>query len=711
MKKMNSINALWGYLGAVLLSGSLFAQNSVGHLDNTFYHRSVYQPTEDIYTQQKQSDGVAKAGGDTLWKSDFSTPETDWITGQGDAGVQGSWEFGTVPEADDPYFALLNSPTEENGYAFFNAVQYWDGTQQAQNPYLRNATAINLSAYSQVELSFYQGARKFVSAKMFVDISTNGGASWTSIQINSELGTNEGKTEHARMVISTGNSSEFYFRFRWDDTGMGVNGGGYGWSVDDVAITEVVDIDLGYDRGFYHMLLAPYTHIPRMQVQPIDVHAYVTNYGQQKLNNVKLVLSGATSEESPTKDIESRVSDSLIVTFTPPKQINDQGEEEFVLGEHSVKRSLTMTESPDEIPENNVISDFLLTITDTIYALDHAPYRSHSWNPYVSLDAIATGASYEIFSNQTLTAVDIKINPDSSFADGEVLIELYKYTGNSDAIFGEVAIASSNPYVLGEGPWPDFISIPFTEPVELTAGEYLALVVPTDSARIRLMAGPGSANGLAKQGWYKVADDQVWGVTNRRPAVRLNFGQVPEPLPICVIMGGTNSLCIDSTMTLKAMHQGGDWSVVNGTGEATVSIDGIVTGKSVGEVTVSYGGDDAPCRTVSRTITIKTCTPSIPPPPPGSEVGLNDIATISTVELFPNPANDQVNVQFELLQTTDIVVELTDLSGRVVHTVAMNNASVGTNNATLDLSTLDNGIYMVVLRSENAKHVTKLIKQ
>ena len=69
--------------------------------------------------------------------------------------------------------------------------------------------------------------------------------------------------------------------------------------------------------------------------------------------------------------------------------------------------------------------------------------------------------------------------------------------------------------------------------------------------------------------------------------------------------------------------------------------------------------------------------------------------------MFPNPATDVINIVFNA-KSTDYVVSLMDLQGRVVSTMNLNNAS-GSQTLAFGTESLAKGSYVVVVSSNGAK--------
>jgi ELWxxDGT repeat protein len=90
-------------------------------------------------------------------------------------------------------------------------------------------------------------------------------------------------------------------------------------------------------------------------------------------------------------------------------------------------------------------------------------------------------------------------------------------------------------------------------------------------------------------------------------------------------------------------------------------------------------------------------------------VGFAELDEQMRFQLLPNPANEKVNVQMNLLSERTIELQLTDVMGRMVYQRLLEN--VRDEQIEIDLSTLTAGAYWVQLRSEKGQYVRKLIVQ
>jgi len=160
------------------------------------------------------------------------------------------------------------------------------------------------------------------------------------------------------------------------------------------------------------------------------------------------------------------------------------------------------------------------------------------------------------------------------------------------------------------------------------------------------------------------------------------------------IESGATPLCIDSTLQLSSETEGGVWAIVGGTSPyATLSETGLVTGKADGNISVTYGGGTSNCtQEGTYFISIKDCTPDSPPPPPNKDKDTtNAVGELSThqIVLYPNPANTHVVIHNA---SEGSAYAICDINGKVLI-----HETVNTQNATIDISQLKNGIYFVQL--------------
>jgi hypothetical protein len=80
--------------------------------------------------------------------------------------------------------------------------------------------------------------------------------------------------------------------------------------------------------------------------------------------------------------------------------------------------------------------------------------------------------------------------------------------------------------------------------------------------------------------------------------------------------------------------------------------------------------------------------------------GLNDnLANISGVSLYPNPANGNTKLNFNLSVASDVTIEIVNTLGQTVRTINLGNTSAGSIETGLNVSDLNSGIYFLTLKA------------
>lgn len=166
----------------------------------------------------------------------------------------------------------------------------------------------------------------------------------------------------------------------------------------------------------------------------------------------------------------------------------------------------------------------------------------------------------------------------------------------------------------------------------------------------------------------------------------------PGYVPVTEIaLSGDGSVEVDGTIQFAAAVTPGNatltdvrWSVVNGTGEATIDEAGMLTGVSAGIVTVVATAKDDSGVTGVMDVTV------------GSGVGI-DKQSVATLSLYPNPAVNELNV---VLGTENTRVSIYNGVGQRIEEVVVS----GTEHK-FDISSYAAGIYFVKTESSVAKFV------
>ncbi len=86
-------------------------------------------------------------------------------------------------------------------------------------------------------------------------------------------------------------------------------------------------------------------------------------------------------------------------------------------------------------------------------------------------------------------------------------------------------------------------------------------------------------------------------------------------------------------------------------------------------------------------------------------LGIDELENPLALGVFPNPASDVATVTFETETSSDVVLTITDLSGKVVYSNDMNSV-IGVQNIEINTASFESGVYMVNI-SSNGNQVTK----
>ncbi|MEE1189728.1 MAG: T9SS type A sorting domain-containing protein [Bacteroidales bacterium] len=92
-------------------------------------------------------------------------------------------------------------------------------------------------------------------------------------------------------------------------------------------------------------------------------------------------------------------------------------------------------------------------------------------------------------------------------------------------------------------------------------------------------------------------------------------------------------------------------------------------------------------------------------------VGLDDVVMDTKVQmnLFPNPAANTTVLNYSLATSSNVVMNIYDINGRLVSSLDKGRQSSGAHNQVIDVRSMQEGIYMIQLITNNAVSTAKLI--
>ncbi|MBL0357018.1 MAG: Ig-like domain-containing protein [Chitinophagaceae bacterium] len=176
-----------------------------------------------------------------------------------------------------------------------------------------------------------------------------------------------------------------------------------------------------------------------------------------------------------------------------------------------------------------------------------------------------------------------------------------------------------------------------------TAGGVWSIIGGTGTANITV---GGVVTGLSA-GNVTVAYTVNNGTCSNVAIKSLTVNALPV---IAAIGGGAATVCVNSTTpAFTNATAGGVWSILNGTGTASVNVGGIVTGLTAGTVTVVYTYSNGTC---SDNVTVLLTVNALPVA--GAITGINVVCAGSTINLNSNASGSGSLVYTWLSSNTSI---------------------------------------------------------
>ena len=420
-----------------------------------------------------------------IWTSDFSNaadwslsnssaPAVDWTIGS--TGPTGYFTnaLGAIASTSGGDFAMFDSDFAGD------PANGGDGYSSVQDSYITNATAIDLSTYPSVIVSFESYYRQF-NDLVFFEVSTDL-TNWTSTQVQANLGSNntsENPTLEAFNISSTaGGSPSVYIRFRytgsWD----------YAWMVDDVIVSEQLADDLKMNFSLVTHQPATgheYGMVPASQLGDITVGGEFYNFGTDTQENCSVDVqmtdgSGATVIDAATAGASVASGDTLAVDYV---------ESGITWTEGLYNTEFTLT-SDNEQPGSGNFDD---NTASRVFAVNNGAYALDGIDVYPNpvLSSLGTNSftggeddfmmMTEYIVDQDVTAFGVEfLVTNTSVAGATIFAALLDTTDVlNDNVDSGFWLATSEEYVLtDEDIAAGTVTLLFEDEITLTPNAYYA---------------------------------------------------------------------------------------------------------------------------------------------------------------------------------------------------------------------------------------------
>jgi len=597
-----------------------------------------------------------------VWGADgegaFDGDLGSWTT-QGLSDESHLWSWSEDGSGDGVLFSgPVDSKTTCNGAAIFDfdfiqtgglEENLPDGNPPRISGELISPT-IDLSAFKALALKFYQHNVPLNGTNQFAT-SIDGGTTWSDpIDITTENvltadSTNLAGTELKRIPLSNvAGESDVKIKFI-------AEGDFYFWSIDDVQIVELEGINVSVSSVFYTPVsfAIPKSHA---DADTFSFSAAVTNNGGEVIANAQLDVEILNEETGASVFTTSGSVSNIAVGTTTNITANDS----YVPvgldpGIYSMNYSVSVLDAFEQLKDDNTSQKFF-QITENTFAKEFGP-TTFLGGPALE-GTWGAGAIYPISNNvtdfvATNATIAVATNSDA-LTDNYVDIFLLKLKAG-------IQITSDNfdffeTDIFGH---PAFDVISQNTHV-FTDEENGALVeVPFSSSAQGVPLEPGGAYIVM----IRLDENQVGSAPGKNSDLFIGFSEDERIIQQGDVFGFVTQLIL--------VESDERWYTGIGAGGVAVlrmSVD------MISDV------DDTPL-------------------------------PVGSFEVFPNPASDYINVEFDLEEPTDATIIMASLDGKIIKVEELNNVS----KRSLDISVADlaAGTYILKAYTANGSTTHKIV--
>jgi hypothetical protein len=667
-------------VASVLLCGTSMAQLSNGQFSLKANHSNNAVKALKLNAQK----------ADPVWSCDFEG-ETMWAFGNDTTIGTVNWAIATpttypssLGAVGEGWYLFPLATTEEGYSATPGHWAYVDlitplinGNQAlAEKPWIEFSN-INLTGVAVPKLSFISSMRKLNTTKFFVRVSIDGGATWTDHEFFAELGSNGNHeiTEQYILIPEAGNQAEVKIRFQcqFDKGGTATTQMGYGWNIDDITIESAATNDISIVNGRMSMFgyidykgdLSEYWTSMTAAEKRDYAYQYYDPYAQSPRENWVTSAGYGAFNIEVKNDGSAAVTPIMNVKVTSPSNVEIYNKS--VTG-RSLASSAIDTLDLGTIDEENMANS-------TVFYFD-----------VESIEAIELG-------RYTITyTVSMEGGAEDPTPANNTLEQYFDITDNnySKSYYEPTDASCINCYTVSESGEDEF------------GAEFTYYFAPGDvmSADVFINDRTTPGTSIRVNLYEQVIEGNSASIVLRRQTEFFDITE--EDLGTWVNLEFTNQYLFnfedgEQYRTVYAMVQGAwdndDDDIYIGASDVLTSIGhnsymrlGADISSETGEPTWYYGGDDVAV-TFHKGLGVN----------PGITNVEENLA--GEISMYPNPSNGIVN----FTNVENATIEVYNMMGQVV--ASMSNAS---ENATIDLSAVANGNYIVRIVKDGAIATSKL---
>lgn len=487
--------------------------------------KQVNSGVSEIDNTSKQTAQLHAKAGSSLWSEDFENGLNGWTVDVAAGAVE--WMTTTTGNTGGFTPGPLESTTGFSGGTWIVADSDLQGTAGIQEVTTITSPPITgLDGYPALLLSFEQSFRQLNDDQTTVEISPDGGITWTTFPVNEDVPGNQSTpgapaSELISLNISSalnGGASDLRIRFRW----VSFEGFTYSWQVDDINLNEALTDDLVIEEVHYtewdfdsadDFSDLEYSIYPVNQLREFKFEAVVHNNGINDQTGVTLNVEvdgpggNDYSDSSSSLTIASGEMDSLNITgYIPPA----------ILGDYSINYEIVQDQT-DLDPSTNTASRSF-SIEQYIYARDLG-----------AMDGVYDnqGEAYELGNwfgisedGNTLYAVDVALTNNTA-VDAVVIAVVYDSNRDYITESEEYLVQASDLNGFGDG---NFISLRLFDEVVLEEGEDYFVAVKHFGGNDNVEVAT-SGTSIAQTSLIFDTPVNDWFYVTSTPMVRMNLNE------------------------------------------------------------------------------------------------------------------------------------------------------------------------------------------
>jgi hypothetical protein len=716
--------------------------------------RSMLPMTTEQKSHMINQGNDASKAFTTLLTQDFSSttfPPTGWTR----TVVSGTMNWLRRSKVTLSYNTLNPTGTTfTNGYAMVYSDSL-GSSSTAENCVLTSPT-INCTGQSYVWVSFSQFFRQYGTSTGHLEVSNNGGTSWTSLySVETGFIQNQATSNpnFADVDISSiaANQANVKIRFHW--TGQY----DYYWVVDDIRVYTRPQYDAALTN---HVYMNPYTVVPKKQYTgtALAQGAIVKNLGGSALSNVFLtnaVINGADYSiiQTNASNIVTSLAANGTSTLTAPSYTPaiDTG---FYIGINIVDA----TQTDGDISNDTIIEAFW--VNDSMYARDDCMFTGYIDGSLGSNSGeIILGNLYTLNSPDVLTRFTTYLT--GPVVGNQMQFVVYSYAAGLPTTL----LGSSNVYSITTA-GAQWVSLPIsTGSLSLAAGTYFVGVRQV-STTTNIGIAYTNNNFTDLTSYLKIGTSAF----DTLSLYGYNVTMVVRPYFVCssykpTITPSAAQLCTGDAFTLTSSNgsayswtpggsttnplnitTGGTYSVQTTSTKGCVATSDPITIAEYAKPTPSITGGGTFCSNASTTLDAGSGYASYLWSPGGATsqsisvdsialgLGITNVSCTVTsngcsgtantnVEFYictgvdangaqvnftiqPNPSNGVINISSSDLNGSYNVIVTNNLGSVVYHKTA---ALANGNRLSIDLSGYNSGIYNVRIYNDQNNIVQKVV--